>query len=113
MKNNQWLHAGYAHLCITASFANNDIFLYFSLVISAYCPRTDTQIAISAVVNSFMHGFTGLTSHNAECANACITHFLHIQSHASKLRHTVLNNTIANTYIAAWCCISITCICHL
>ena len=95
--------SGYAHLCIKASFAINDIFLYFSLVISTYCPSTDTQIAISAVANSFMHGFTGHTSHNVECANACITStFLHIQSHASKLTHTVLNNTIA-TYVAACC----------
>ena len=67
----QAMVSGYAHLCIKASFVI--IFLYFCLVISTYCPRTDMQIAISAVVDSFMHGFTGLTSHNAECANACIT----------------------------------------
>ena len=60
----QAMASGYAHLCIKASFAINDIFLYFSLVISTYCPSTDTQIAISAVANSFMHGFTGHTSHN-------------------------------------------------
>ena len=64
--------SGYAHLCIKPPLSLM-IYSFFSLVISTYCPRTDTQIAISAVVNSFMHGFTGLTSHNAGYANACIT----------------------------------------